>query len=94
MFLKFALTVVMFVANLRSELVMPRLSPISRSDLIKGLRTLGWDGPISGRKHQHMVKGDRQLTIPNPHRGDIGANLLKIVLNEAGISRNEWIRRR
>jgi hypothetical protein len=40
-----------------------------------------------------MVKGDLQLTIPNPHQGDIGVNLLKIVLNEAGISRDEWIRR-
>ena len=71
-----------------------RLGPISRSDLIKRLRALGWEGPITGRKHQHMVKGDRQLTIPNPHREDIGVNLLKIVLNEAGISREEWLRRR
>lgn len=70
-----------------------RLTPVSRSDLIKRLRTLGWEGPISGRKHQHMVKGDLQLTIPNPHQGDIGVNLLKIVLKEAGISRDEWIRR-
>jgi predicted RNA binding protein YcfA (HicA-like mRNA interferase family) len=69
-----------------------RLGPISRSDLIKRLRALGWEGPITGRKHQHMVKGDHQLTIPNPHRGDIGVNLLKIVLKEAGISRDEWIR--
>jgi predicted RNA binding protein YcfA (HicA-like mRNA interferase family) len=70
-----------------------RLTPVSRSDLIKRLRTLGWEGPISGRKHQHMVKGNLQLTIPNPLQGDIGVNLLKIVLNEAGISRDEWIRR-
>lgn len=68
-----------------------RLSPVSRVDLIKRLRRLGWEGPITGRKHQHMVRGDRQLTIPNPHCGDVGVNLLKIVLNEAGISREEWI---
>jgi hypothetical protein len=71
-----------------------RLGPVRRVDLIKGLRALGWEGPIAGRKHQHMVKGDLQLTIPNPHRGDIGVNLLKIVLKEADISRDEWIRRR
>lgn len=71
-----------------------RLSPVSRVDLIKRLRRLGWEGPITGRKHQHMVRGDRQLTIPNPHRGDVGVNLLKIVLNEAGISREEWITQR
>jgi hypothetical protein len=40
-----------------------------------------------------MVKGDINLTIPNPHRGEIGVNLLKIILKEAGISRDEWIRR-
>ena len=71
-----------------------RLAPVSRSDLIKGLRVLGWHGPIAGRKHQHMIKNDLQLTIPNPHRGDIGVNLLKIVLKEAGISNDEWLRRR
>lgn len=68
-----------------------RLSPLSRSDLIKRLRALGWEGRIPGTKHQHMVKGDVQLTIPNPHRGDIGVNLLKILLKEAGISRTEWL---
>jgi predicted RNA binding protein YcfA (HicA-like mRNA interferase family) len=71
-----------------------RLAPISRSDLIKRLRALGWEGPIPGTKHQHMVKGDVQLTIPNPHRGDIGVNLLKILLKEAGISREEWLKLR
>lgn len=70
-----------------------RLTPIRRPDLIKRLRALGWEGPISGRKHQHMVKGNLQLTIPNPHQGDIGVNLLKIILKEAGIARDEWIRR-
>lgn len=60
-----------------------RLTPVSRSDLIKRLRALGWQGPIAGRKHQHMIKNNLQLTIPNPHRGDRGVNLLKIVLNEA-----------
>ena len=39
-----------------------------------------------------MVKGSSQLPIPNPHGGkDIGVNLLKIVLDEAGISREDWL---
>jgi predicted RNA binding protein YcfA (HicA-like mRNA interferase family) len=68
-----------------------KLSPISRPALIRRLRSLGWSGPISGAKHQHMVKGHVQLTIPNPHGGrDIGVNLLKILLSEAGISRDDW----
>lgn len=71
-----------------------RLIPVSRSDLVSRLRALGWQGPINGRKHQHMVKGHVQLTIPNPHRKEIGVNLLKIVLKEAGISRDEWLRLR
>jgi hypothetical protein len=38
-----------------------------------------------------MIKGPVQLTIPNPHgRGDIGVNLLKLILKEAGITRNQW----
>ena len=69
-----------------------RLTPVSRQDLIRRLRLLGWSGPYAGSKHQHMVKGSIQLTIPNPHGGrEIGVNLLKIVLNEAGISREEWL---
>jgi predicted RNA binding protein YcfA (HicA-like mRNA interferase family) len=71
-----------------------RLSPVTRSDLIKRLRALGWEGPIAGRKHQHIVKGEVQLTIPNPHRGDIGVNLLAIILKEAGVSRDEWLKLR
>jgi len=69
-----------------------RLGPISRKDLVKRLRDLGWEGPFAGAKHQHMVKGSIQLTIPNPHRRDIGINLLKLVLKEAGISRAEWLK--
>ena len=69
-----------------------KLSPVTRPELIRRLRLLGWSGPFSGAKHQHMVKGDIQLTIPNPHgRKDIGVNLLKILLNEAAISRGEWL---
>jgi len=34
-----------------------RLAPISRSNFIKRLRRLGWEGPLSGGKHEFMVKG-------------------------------------
>ena len=68
-----------------------RLSPVSRSELIRRLRMLDWEGPFAGGKHQFMIKGPVQLTIPNPHgRGEIGVNLLKLILKEAGITRNEW----
>jgi predicted RNA binding protein YcfA (HicA-like mRNA interferase family) len=69
---------------------MPAWGPVSRRQLIAVLRRLGFEGPLSGAKHQFMVRGDRVLTIPNPHRGDIGVELLALVLRQAGISRRDW----
>lgn len=69
---------------------MPPWGPIPRKDLVRGLRALGFDGPYSGGKHQYMVRGDCVLTIPNPHRGDIGPGLLAMVLKQAGINRKAW----
>lgn len=37
-----------------------------------------------------MTRADRVLTIPNPHRGDIGPGLLAVILRQAGISRRTW----
>ena len=69
---------------------MPVFGPISRKDLVRYLRKMGFDGPYSGGKHQFMIKGDVTLTIPNPHKGDIGRELLARILRQAGISRKEW----
>src|SRR5271165_729962 len=55
-----------------------RLTPVSRDELIRRLRKLGWTGPFPGKKHLFMLKGSNVLTIPNPHGSkDIGVNLLK-----------------
>jgi len=54
---------------------MPPWKPVSRRGLIATLRRLGFDGPYSGGKHQFMVRGGVVLTIPNPHREDIGISL-------------------
>jgi predicted RNA binding protein YcfA (HicA-like mRNA interferase family) len=69
---------------------VPRYGPIKRRDLIKGLRKLGWNGPYPGKPHPYMRKDGRRLTIPNVHTGDIGIGLLRQILEEAGISREEW----
>lgn len=69
---------------------MPGWGPVKRRDLIAGLRTLGFQGPFSGGKHEFMVRDDLVLTVPNPHRGDIGVTLLALVLRQAGITRKEW----
>ncbi len=69
---------------------MPHWGPIKRRDLVAALRRLGFAGPFSGGKHQFMVRGDVVLTIPNPHKGDIGVKLLTVVLKQAGVSKREW----
>lgn len=69
---------------------MPRFGPIARTDLVRCLRQLGFQGPYTGAKHQFMVKEQLRLRIPNPHRADIGKNLLRAILREAGISMDDW----
>ena len=71
---------------------MPAFGPIKRSELIKCLKLLGFEGPYSGGKHQFMFKGSLRLTIPNPHQGDISKGLLTKILRQAGIEREEWER--
>jgi predicted RNA binding protein YcfA (HicA-like mRNA interferase family) len=71
---------------------VPPWRPLKRRELIVALRKFGFDGPYSGGKHEFMVRDDLVLTIPNPHRGDIGVGLLAVVLRQAGISRGEWER--
>jgi len=71
---------------------MPAWRPVSRRELIAALRRLGFQGPYSGGKHEFMVRGQRVLTIPNPHREAIGLGLLAVILRQAGLSRKEWER--
>ena len=71
---------------------MPPFGPIRHRELVAALTRLGFSGPFSGGKHPFMVRGDLVLTIPNPHRGDIGSKLLTLLLKQAGISRREWER--
>lgn len=70
---------------------MPKLTPISWNKLIRCLHHLGFEGPYRGGKHPYMIKGDLVLTIPNPHRRDIGVGLLSRLLRQAGISREQWL---
>jgi predicted RNA binding protein YcfA (HicA-like mRNA interferase family) len=69
---------------------MPIFGPISRRELIRYLKLLGFKGPYSGGKHQFMLKGEITLWIPNPHQGDIGRELLARILRQARVSRKEW----
>jgi len=66
------------------------VATLSRKDLIRKFRALGYSGPFSGGKHQFMVKGSQKIRIPNPHVVDISASLVKEILRQAGISPQEW----
>jgi predicted RNA binding protein YcfA (HicA-like mRNA interferase family) len=65
---------------------------ISRRELLRKFRALGYNGPFSGGKHQFMIKGKQKVRIPNPHMSDIGVSLLKEILRQAGISSQDWDR--
>jgi predicted RNA binding protein YcfA (HicA-like mRNA interferase family) len=73
---------------------MPKLSPISWQLFIKRMRSFGFSGPYQSGKHPYMVKGILTITVPNPHDGDIGIDLLRRILNQAGISRDRWINKK
>jgi predicted RNA binding protein YcfA (HicA-like mRNA interferase family) len=66
-----------------------------RRDFISRLRELGFTGPHPGvgDHPQYMERKGRVVKLPNPHsrRGDIGPGLLKNLLYQAGISREEWL---
>ena len=69
---------------------MPRLGPITRTELIRYLQILGFEGPYSGGKHQFMLRGTIRLRLPNPHRRDVGRELLSRILKQAGIDKDSW----
>jgi predicted RNA binding protein YcfA (HicA-like mRNA interferase family) len=69
---------------------MPTFGPIRRADLIFYLRRAGFTGPLPGGKHEYLVRGQRKVYVPNPHRGDISKQMLARILREAEISREEW----
>ncbi len=69
---------------------MPPFGPIKRNELVRCLKRAGFDGPFEGGKHQYMTRGEVRLVLPNPHRGEIGRDLLSRILKQAGISREEW----
>lgn len=69
---------------------MPPFGPISRTTLIRGLRTLGFTGPIAGGRHAFMIRNETRVTLPNPHQGDISIGLLARILRQAGVTRDAW----
>jgi len=73
---------------------MPKLGPLKHKHLLKFLRQLGFEGPYRRGKHSShgvMIKGTHTITVPNKHgSGEIGIDLLKKVLKQAGIGIEIW----
>jgi len=69
---------------------VPRLGPIKRTELVRYLQILGFEGPYSGGKHQFMLKGVIRVRLPNPHKRDVGRELLLRVIKQVGIDRDRW----
>lgn len=69
---------------------MSKLVALTWRELIKRLHELGFAGPYSGGKHLFMIKGALRVTIPNPHKKQIGPDLLGRILRQAGVTRTEW----
>jgi predicted RNA binding protein YcfA (HicA-like mRNA interferase family) len=66
---------------------------ISRRELIRKLRALGYTGPFAGGRHQFMRRDGQKLRIPNPHgTQDISAGLILEILRQAGIRPADWDR--
>jgi predicted RNA binding protein YcfA (HicA-like mRNA interferase family) len=61
------------------------------AELVRRFRKLGFEGPISGGKHQFMKKGALKVRIPNPHKkADVDTSLLKEILRQADIEFDVW----
>ncbi len=69
---------------------MVRLGPVSRREFIGRLLRLGFDGPYAGGKHEFLLRGTQRLILPNPHAGEISVDLLRRILRQANVSRQEW----
>lgn len=70
------------------------MKPVSRRELIRRLRSFGFESPFSGGHHSFMKRGRLKLRIPNPHGKDISVPLLSEILRQAGISEDEWEKQR
>ena len=44
---------------------MSRWTPCKRTDFVRRMRKMGFEGPFSGTRHQFMVFSQHRLTIPS-----------------------------
>jgi len=71
---------------------MPKLTPLKANEVMRKLRVLGFEGPIPGGRHFHMIHRAKKKVIPIPTHGgkDIGIGLLRKIIRDAETSVEEW----
>ncbi len=73
---------------------MSRWRPCKRSEFVRRLHRLGFDGPFSGTRHQFMLYQQQRLTIPSNQEYSIPQlrQMLKEVqaVLERPITLTEW----
>lgn len=65
----------------------------SERDLVSKLHSLGFEGPVTGKRHKKMTRDGKTVAIPNTHGSgklDISARLLFNILRQAGVTKEEW----
>jgi predicted RNA binding protein YcfA (HicA-like mRNA interferase family) len=66
------------------------MGPLTQRELVRCLRSFGWEGPYGGGSHQYLRKAERRLTIPNPHGAALSVALIRRIIQQAAISPEEW----
>ena len=62
---------------------MSRWTPCKRREFVRKLRTLGFDGPFAGTRHQFMTIADHRLAIPS--NDEYSVPQLRMLLGEVAL---------
>ena len=68
-----------------------KLKPLKYRELISRLKRFGLTGPFTGGKHPYFLSGNLRVIIPNPHRGEVGKDIIKATLARLGISLEDFL---
>ena len=75
---------------------MSRWTPCKRTEFIRKLRKVGFDGPYSGSRHQFLIFAQKRLAIPS--NAEYSVPQLRMLLREVSnilgreIALDEWHR--
>jgi predicted RNA binding protein YcfA (HicA-like mRNA interferase family) len=59
---------------------MSRWAPCRRREFIRRLRVLGFEGPLSGARHQFLTHGHHRLAVPSNE--EYSVSQLRMMLRE------------